>query len=238
MGDALARSKELALAPSRFGVTPQDRVGAGPLCDVVDPVAIALGLGSVELFVSRAQPTCLSAEPGPRLVLGIQHATSDRPAHLRFAAGRVLFGVRTGLGLAARLDPAELGLLVTAIVRQYEPRYLPTSGIDSQDRLDARQQMVSNLVPKNHKLREELGLYASELMGADFDAGRAWLGAQHTLNRAGLIASGSALGALVVLLRLGGHRDVKSARAAPQVEELLRYAVSEDHAALRKRLQL
>jgi hypothetical protein len=62
----------------------------------------------------------------------------------------------------------------------------------------------------------------------------------HTGNRAGLIASGSVMAGVNVLLRAGHHKgagDLAAARGDAQIEELLRFAVSNEHCEIRAVLQ-
>ena len=63
-----------------------------------------------------------------------------------------------------------------------------------------------------------------------------WQGVHHTGNRAGLVAAGSVIAGLEVLLLLGNHADLDAARGDPFVSELVRFAVSDEHCEIRRAL--
>ena len=119
--------------------------------------------------------------------------------------------------------------MVAAIIRQADPQFtppgLPLAAVAEEA------QRLGRLIPK--RLRDELIAYTAEISGVDFDHRSLWLGVQHTGNRAGLLATGSVASALAVLLPFLGHADLRGAYRDPQVEELFRFAVSNEHCELR-----
>src|SRR5262249_30820059 len=141
---------------------------------------------------------------------------------LRFAAARTIKLAQAAMDIPARLTPDQLGVLLAAVIRQYDPTFTPASlpvGAIAEET-----QLMGRLIAK--RLRDEVVPFASELTGHAFDHQALWLGVQHTGNRAGLLAAGSAIASLGVLVRAGGHSDLQHARGNPMVEELIRFAVS------------
>jgi hypothetical protein len=74
---------------------------------------------------------------------------------------------------------------------------------------------------------------AVALAGANFDHRKIWLGIQAGGNHAGLLASGSLGASLPVVATIGNHPDLHAAAQDPLVIDLIRFAVSDDHAELR-----
>jgi hypothetical protein len=116
------------------------------------------------------------------------------------------------------------------VIRQYDPNY-GAPGI-SVGLVAEEQQRLGRLISK--RLRDEVYPFASEVAGLEWDPRILWAGVQHTGNRAGLIASSSALAGLVVLLRIGNHKDIPSSRGDKLIEEFMRFAVSDEHAEVRR----
>jgi hypothetical protein len=136
------------------------------------------------------------------------------------------------MALPASLGPEELGVLLAAIIRQHDPGFSPAGA--NRAAVAEETQRLARLIPK--RLRDEIVRFAAEISGLGIDHHGLWLGTQHTGNRAGLIASGSVMAGIRVLCRLAGHRDLAAARGDAQVEELMRFAVSNEHCEVRAAL--
>ena len=234
LGDRIP--KQLGLDVRRYGVGRAERLrmGGDPLAGMVVEMAGEMGIDEIEVYVSARQPTVLAVEPTtpPSLVLGAHLASLDRPAELRFLVGRALKLARASLAVPARMNVDELGALLAGILRQFSPEFAP-EGIDPVQ-IAAEQQKLRRLIP--HNMVQELAPFGLEIAGAAFDHRAVWAGIIEGGNRAGILAAGSATAALGAVLRLGGYRDIHQGMHDPFVLALLRFAVSEDHAALRAQL--
>ena len=218
----------------RWGVGKADKLprAGHPVKDLALGVAVDLGIADIDVYVSTTQPTALGVElTDPlTLVIGAHLAHAEKPPQLRFAVGRALKLAISYMGVPARLTPEELGSLLGGVIRQYDPNYAApgvSAGLVAEE-----QQRLGRLISK--RLRDEVYPFASEVAGLELDPRSLWAGVQHTGNRAGLIASSSALAGLVVLLRIGNHKDIPSSRGDKLIEEFMRFAVSDEHAEVRR----
>jgi hypothetical protein len=82
-------------------------------------------------------------------------------------------------------------------------------------------------------LQQELRPFAHGLAGARLDHHAVLAGILSGGNRAGLLASGSLASAVRILAQVAGHPDLRAAAADPAIAEVIRFAVSEEHALLR-----
>ena len=218
----------------RWGVGRGDKLSKGPVRELVDAVAEELGVRDVDVYVSKTQPRALGVEGTDTVsvIIGADVLGDAKPAQVWFAVGRAVKIGKMGLAIPARLGGADLGLFLAGLVRQFDPGFMPPGLTHAA--IGEEQQRLARLIPK--KLLAELQAYAAVFTGGRFDP-EAWFGALvHTANRAGLVASGGALGGLTVLARAGGHADLRAALRDPQVSELLKFAVSEEHCELRRLL--
>jgi len=234
LGERIA--KQLGLDVRRYGVGRAERLRSSgdPLAAMILEMAGEMGIAELEIYLSPRQPTVLAVEPTspPSLVIGSQLASLDRPAELRFLVGRALVLYRSSLAVPARLAADELGALVAGMLRQFQPEFSP-AGLDPAQ-VATEQQKLRRLIPSH--LVQELAPFGLDIAGAEFDHRAMWAGIIEGGNRAGLLAAGSAAAALGALLRLGGYRDIHQGIDDPFVVGMLRFAVSEDHAALRAQL--
>jgi tetratricopeptide (TPR) repeat protein len=235
LGERLA--KQLGIDVRRYGVGRAERLRPGdPLAAMILEMAGEMGIPELDIYLSQRQPTALAVEPTspPSLVIGAQLASLDRPAELRFLVGRALKLSLCSLAVPARLGVEELGALVAGMVRQFQPEFTP-AGLDPAH-VAAEQQKLRRLIPSN--MVQELAPFGLDIAaaGAEFDHRALWGGIINGGNRAGLLAAGGVGAASGALLRLGGYRDIHQGVADAFVAGLLRFAVSEDHAALRAEL--
>jgi hypothetical protein len=220
----------------RAGVTRQERLPktGHPVRDVLARIAADLGVADFDVYISATKPGALAVEltDPVSIVLGSGIAQLG-PAELRFAAGRTLKLAMSYMAIPALLGPQELGVLLASVIRQYDPSFTP-HGINAAA-VAEEAKSLARLIPK--RLRDEINGFAAEISGQDFDHGALWRGVQHTGNRAGLIASGSILAGVNVLLRAGQHAGVAAARGDVQIEEIIRFAVSNEHCEVRAALR-
>jgi tetratricopeptide (TPR) repeat protein len=228
LGERIA--KHVGIDLRRYGVGRGDRLGKNdPTMAVIREIAREMDIGDVEVYVSTEHRNIANVEPTSpiSIILGTDLINPDRPSELRFLAGRCLKLMSSGLAIAARMPAREFGVLTAALVRHFLPDF-KAKGIDV-NAIATEFARQKRLVPANRQ--QELAAYAAGL--ATFDFQRAWAGIAEASNRAGLLASGSATAAVSVLLKAGGYTDIHQASNDVALSKLLRFAVSEDHAALR-----
>ncbi|HUS66305.1 MAG TPA: hypothetical protein VMZ28_17255 [Kofleriaceae bacterium] len=220
----------------RYGVGRGERLrkGSDPMAGAILELAAEMGIDDVDIYISPKQATVLAAEPTSpvSLVLGSQLASLDRPAELRFLVARALKLALASLPVPARQAPEEMGVMLGGLLRLFATEFEPR-GLDPAQ-VAGEQQKWRRLIPS--QMFQELAPYAMGIASHDFDYRAVWTGIIAGGNRAGLLAAGSVHAALVAVLRLGGYRDIHQGVGDPFVVDLLRFAVSEDHAALRGQL--
>jgi len=230
LGERLA--KHVGTDVRRWGVGRGERLrGEDPIARAIAEVAAEMDAGEVEVYVSQRQPRLLVAEPTSPLsiVIGSQLASTASPAGMRFVAGRCLKLARSWLAVPARMSPDELGVLLVGLLRQFVPDF-QARHVDPEAAAQEVQRL-RRLIPSG--LLQELRPFAVALAGADFDHRKTWLGILAGGNHAGLLASGSLAAALPVAAMAQGHPDMTAAAQDPLVVDLIRFAVSDDHAELR-----
>ena len=230
LGDRLAKHVGIDLRP--YGVTRGDRLRPqqSPVAAAAQEVADGLGLGEIDVYVSTRQPFAMVAEPTSpiSLVLGSEVASADRLSAVRFAAGGALVLARAHMAIAARLPVDDLGVLVIALLRLFQPD-LPYLAVDN-DLVGSQLQRLKRLVPSS--LMSELRPYALGVHAAAFDHRVLARDLEAAAHRAGLFAAGGAAAPLQVLLARAGAPDLASGMHHHAVAEVVRFAVSEDLAAL------
>jgi cellulose synthase operon protein C len=214
---------------------------AHPIRDIANRIAEALRLGEFDVYVSSGQPNALALENAdpPSIIIGANVVKGATPEELRFALGVKLKMLQLKLELPTRLPPRELGLLVSGIVRQFIPDFAP--GAYPENMIVAEASRVGRAIPR--KMHQEIMPFALECAGAiDWDA--LVMDLVHVGNRAGLLLSGSLGAALTVLRKVAGHGGIlstpadfaRTCRGNRQIEELLRFAVSQEYLELRRQL--
>ncbi|MCC6999300.1 MAG: hypothetical protein IT370_32105 [Deltaproteobacteria bacterium] len=228
----------------RYGVGKNERLprtGSGAR-EVAGQLGVQLGVGDVEVYVSAMHPTVLAVEPGspPQVVVGQSLLEGAEAPELRFLMARALKLYRSGCALPARMSDLELGVLMGAIVRQFQPDFAP-AGVDPAALADEAQRL-NRLIPKN--TRNDLAPFAIECVQVAMNPAGIAAGLAHTGNRVGLLAAGDVTAGVHILSRRAGL-DPRAAgpggltrhlRGQPEVEELLRFAVSDDYLELRRQL--
>ena len=228
LGDRLA--KHVGVDLRAYGVGRGDRLRAkdSSVAAHAQDVATGLGFGEIDVYVSTRQPYTMIAEPTSpiSLVLGAEIAKGDA-SRIRFAAGAALKLAQASLAIPARLSETDLGVLVVALLRQFQPEF-PQEGLD-EPAIVSQMQKLKRLIPTN--LMNELRPHAQAVDGAHFKHEQLARDLRITGLRAGLVASGSILAGLTVLAAAAGT-DVPSFLANPVAQGLITFALSEDHAAV------
>jgi Tfp pilus assembly protein PilF len=220
-----------------------DRITSGKIMAIAESVAGSLGAGQFELYQSKRDVTRLSVEntSPPTIIIGSDLLKHAGDSELRFMFGRAGWLIRSAMVLPACMDAKSLLLLVAGIIRQYADDFAPAD-CDLEDlKRTTKELRSSRVIPK--KLKQELMPYVLECAGSDVDLAALGATITHSANRAGLLFADSLPAALSVLALNGraapsakptdGAKLLQS-RGNPQVEEMMRFALSEDHFQLRR----
>jgi hypothetical protein len=213
-----------------YGVTRGDRLRArdNPVAAVAQSVASGLGFGEIDLYISNRQPWVMIAEPTSpvSLVVGAAIAAGGGDM-LKFAAGGALKLAQASLTIPARLPVADLGVLVVALLRLFQPD-LPVDDLDP-DAVAAQSQKLRRLIPTS--LMNELKPFALAIDGNRFRHTELSRDLKIAALRAGLAASGSLLAGLRILSSQASA-ELPSFLSDPVSQGLVAFALGEDHAAV------
>ncbi len=228
LGDRIA--KHVGVNVQAYGVSRGDRVRAkdNPVAAVAQSVATSLGFGEIDVYLSARQPYVMVAEPTSPISLVIGNAITGAGGDaIRFATGGALKMAQASLAIPARLPVDELGVLVVALLRLFQPDF-PINNLE-QEAVNGQFQKLRRLIPTN--LMNELRPFALAIDPIAFrhtDLARDLKIAQL---RAGLVASGSLLAGLQILAASSGA-ELPGFLADPVAQGLVSFALSEDHAAV------
>jgi hypothetical protein len=164
----------------------------------------------------------LVAQPPTAVVVGPKLTEARSISDVRFVLGRALEIARPEYILAAALPPPEFTRLFAAILRAFHPRHArrrPGEGEADEA------QMWKRALP--YKVAKRLAELFRDLANTEFSSHRWRRAVQKTGNRAGLLASGDIIAAARVL-SAEGDKD--------GIEDLARFAASDDYLALRTKL--
>ncbi|MGN6110239.1 MAG: hypothetical protein ACTHU0_34365, partial [Kofleriaceae bacterium] len=229
LGDRIAKHVGVDLRP--YGATRGDRLRArdNPVAAVAQSVATSLGFaGEIDVYVSTRQPWVMVAEPTSpvSLIIGSSIAAAGGDA-IRFAAGGALKLAQASLAIPARLPPDELGVLVIALMRLFQPEF-PMLAIDAEA-VAANLQKLKRLIPTS--LLNELRPFALAVDPQRFSHRDLARDLKIAGLRAGLVASGSLLAGLRILASQAGG-ELPAFVADPVAQGLVSFALGEDHAAV------
>ena len=212
------------------GVGPNERVSPVAktnLARAYADCARLLGNRKTAMYL-RPDPSftevALVAQPPTAIVVG-PALTEGRPLpEVRFIVGRALEIARPEYILAAALPPPEFTRLFAAILRAFHPRHARRRRPDQTGEADEAQ-MWKRALP--YKVAKRLAELFRDLANTEFSSHRWRRAVQKTGNRAGLLASGDIVAAARVL-QAEDDRD--------GIEDLARFAASDDYLALRTKL--
>ena len=228
LGDRIAKHVGVDLRP--YGATRGDRLRAkdNPTAAVAQSVATALGFGEIDVYVSNRQPWAMVAEPTSpvSLVIGSSIAAGGGDA-IRFAAGSALKLAQASLAIPARLPADDLGVLVIALLRLFQPEF-PIHGVDAEA-VATQNQKLRRLIPTG--LSNELRPFALAIDGQRFDHRELSRDLKVAGLRAGLVASGSLMAGLKILAAQA-EGELPSFLADPVAQGLITFALGEDHAVV------
>lgn len=201
LGAPLMKGMKINLAA--LGIAGAARLAPGRTPrDLFDRVAADLGGGAYELFVVPADqatpsgPARLFIVPGdpPAVVMGAPVLQLGADAH-RFAAGRMLRLATSHLDLLLAGTEADAGAWLSAMIRPFVPTYRHHSV--PEELVAVRATRANRILSR--RLRHEVMPYALESSGS-LDLGSLRRGIRDGANRVGLLACGSVVAALRVLL--------------------------------------
>lgn len=228
LGDRIAKHVGVDLRP--YGVTRGDRLRArdNPVAAVAQSVATGLGFGEIDVYISNRQPWVMVAEPTSpiSLVLGSSIAGAGGDT-IRFAAGGALRLAQASLAIAARLPADELGVLVVALLRLFQPDF-PIVEVDA-DAVATQTQKLRRLIPTG--LMNELKPFALAIDGQRFRHTDLSRDLKIAGLRVGLVASGSLLAGLRILASQASA-ELPAFLADPVAQGLISFALGEDHAVV------
>ncbi len=224
-------SKKLAT----LGVDRRERLprSGHPVRDLANKLAAGFGIEDFDLYITAAQrtdedgkkaPIC-TVEPldHPTLILSNTLVDGTSEAERRFLLGGLLKLVQSQLVLPLSLNAYDLGLVIGSLVRLYVPSYTPIGYAEKQIANEASR--IKRAIPS--KLQGQLLPHAMECSSAalDFEGINELL--TLSCHHAGLVLTGDIGSALSMLRR-------KGARGERYVDDVLRFAVSEEFAELRR----
>ena len=245
MSEVLPRLYGLALED--WGVTKQDRLAArsdDPVRALIGRIASLLGVDETfDVYLARAVATRVEIEAGPPPALLVPAAVLSQPLQEACSQlGRQLGHLRAGTHGITRIPGKDLGLLVVAGVRTVYPDY--GRGVLPEEQLNEVAQKIARLLPRRQRRAFEQAA-VSFRDGGVFEGERWRVGLLHTGHRAALLASGDVLGAFDQIARADRHLAsatlstdelLAAARANVEVVEMINFAVSDELAAINRRL--
>ncbi|MCX5745670.1 MAG: hypothetical protein NT062_24605, partial [Proteobacteria bacterium] len=228
LGDRVAKHVGVNLQP--YGVARGDRLRAkdSAVAQVAQSVATALGFGDIDVYVSHKQPWVMVAELTSPVSLVIGHAIGESGGDaIRFAAGGALKLAQSSLSIPARLPTDELGVLVVALLRLFQPDF-PILALDS-DAVATQLQKLKRLIPNS--LVVELRPFALAIDAQRWNHEQLARDLKISALRAGLVASASLITGLKILAGQAGGA-LPEFLTDPVAQGLVSFAISEDHAVV------
>jgi hypothetical protein len=220
--DLAARAQGL----EAVGVGPNERVSPvakSELARAYADCARLLGNRKTAMYC-KPDPTftevTLVAQPPTAIVVGPALTDGRSLADVRFVVGRALEIARPEYIFAAALPPPEFTRLFAAILRAFHPRHARRKADEADEAA-----MWKRALP--YKVAKRLAELFRHLANTEFSSHRWRRAVQKTGNRAGLLASGDIIAAARVL-SAEGDKD--------GIEDLARFAASDDYLALRTKL--
>ena len=235
LGDRVAKHVGTDLRP--YGATRGDRLRArdSDVAAAAQDVATALGFGEIDVYVSTRQPYAMVAEPtspvslviGQAIAQGTFGGSDPGKPGVRFAAGAALKLAQSSLAIPARMPVDELGVLVIALLRLFQPEF-PALSVDA-DAVATQMQQLRRLIPTG--LFNELRPAALTIDSSQFGHRELATGLRVAALRAGLVASGSLLAGLGIVAAQAGT-ELAAMVTDPVAAGLIHFAISEDHAVV------
>ena len=246
LGDSFSKIIRGNLKAHDLGRSDRLTSAKHPVRQIGDMLARDMGVSRYEIYICKSKPRILMVEnmDPPVIVIGEKLLEGAQKVEITFLLGRSMWLIRKSLVLPARLvaDPERLELLVAGIVRQYRSDFHPPKL--TKAKLSEITKQVKGAIPR--KLKQELMPFALECSGPTVKVRSLGLETIHSANRAGLLACRSIRGAISGLAKMYSQQIpehdskaiVDALRGNPEVEELLRFAISDAHLDLRRTLRI
>jgi tetratricopeptide (TPR) repeat protein len=209
----------------RLGVGKNERLpkAGHTVRDIANRIAADMGVRDFDLYITAALPNAVAIEltEPVAIIVGNKLIEGAHEKEVIFHLAGALRMLRSQMAVALRMNADELGILVGGIVRQFVPDFVP-KGFD-EALIAAEAGKLAKVVPK--KLHQELLPFALECADPGLDLRTLSQALGFTQARAGLLACGSIAHAVAALRKRGDEA---------QSRELLRFAVADDLADLRR----
>ncbi len=223
--EVLARTADVLERVLPFNPAPlrAERLGARPhpLRNEIERWARLAGLPAIEIYLAGQLPgLCLPVGRSPAAVAIPTNATPTQA--MRFAVARGVLLAALALPLAVRAAPRELALVMSALLRQFDPMYR-AEGVDA-GQLDDLARKVSRALPRER--HADIAPFAYEVLGQGIDAEAIQAGALELGDRVALLATGDVAGALAALTP-EGMAPARAVEEVVLVGRLARVALSD-----------
>jgi hypothetical protein len=219
---------------SSLGVDKREKLprSGHPVRDLANKLAADLGIGDFDLYVTAASRIdeegkklpLYTIEPADPPALIIHSTLLEGPdAERRFVVGGLLKLLHSSLVLPLSLPADELGLVIFALVRQFVPTYSPIGYAEKRVVNEAAR--VKRIIPG--KLTGQLMPHALECASESLDFEGIAEALLQSAHHAGLLLTGDIASAMSALRRRGSS-------AERYIDDLLRFAVSDEFSELRQ----
>jgi tetratricopeptide (TPR) repeat protein len=210
---------------------------------VTEQVKQWFGLDQIQLLVTDVLPNvCVPIGNAPvRILLGRSLLHTTHEVEKRFMIARAVKIATSHLSIAARSRPSSVALVLSALVRVFDPQYQPLH-LDFEE-LEALTLSIKKMMGR--KERTKLMVHALEMARTHHfhPENLAFLASQHA-DRVALLATGSLHYALSSLIKLVGEERAQQAGATdfiavathmPEARDLFFFALSDPYFEARSR---
>jgi hypothetical protein len=208
---------------------------------LLEELGRTLGAGDFTLLEEgEGAGLALDAWPAAQLRVGAEFARRHSLPEQRFFLARAAARLRAGSALADHLGPGRLAEFLAAAVRQAVPGF---EGIGEPG--DGLVRQAFQAMPR--RLRRPIQEIAGRLAGEQADVVAWYRAISCTADRAGLLLAGDVPTGLLLVMRDSAPAPPRpeaaaevlaAIRARPDLQELLRFAASEEHFRLRQTLRM
>jgi hypothetical protein len=243
MLSALAESLEKIHPPEleRYGLTSRDRIGSRsghPLRTLADRVGQAFNVADFDVYAHRAHRGGLEVEfTDPVAILVPAYVLELPESRQAFLLARILASIARGVHAIDRLAADGIEMLLAAATRTVEPRF--GTGLTEEEFLNNLSRRISKAVSRRARraIEDVAGSYA-RMPRRNFAE---WVArVRLTSARAAVVLSDDLTGSIELLRRLEGDlaglQGAALALGMTQIHDLLRFWVSDNAFALRRRL--
>ena len=225
----------------RYGLTRSDRITnrvQHPLRALADRIALIFGVEEFDLYIHRVHSGALEVEfTDPPAILVPAYLASLTESQQTFLIARVMANLSRKVHAVDKLAPQAIEVLLAAAVRNVE--YGFGSGLTDEEFMNQQSKRVMKaLSRRGRRAMEEVAQVYLGMPRPDFAE---WVGkVKLTAARAGVIVADDLVGSVEVVRRLeadlAGVQGVALAQGIRSIHDLMRFWVSDQAFALRRRL--